>query len=292
MLFSRDNDQQTSEALEDFLFSKKAARRSPRTIEYYQSKLSEFINWLPVEKVDAITAKHVRGFLSNISERDVADATLHSFARAVRAWLKFCAKEEYLENYPDFDMPTVEEKRQPVLSKDELRELLSACLNVRDRALLLFMADTGLRASELLSLDWGDVDLERGVVRVRRTKSRKWRSVVIGAKSSRALLRYRRTVPHAPDDPLWRSTRDSRLCYAGLRQVFRRLGERSGVEASPHDMRRLFATWSIREGMNLFAVQRILGHSSLKMVRRYAELVEDDLLREHREHGPVDGLLD
>jgi integrase/recombinase XerD len=74
-----------------------------------------------------------------------------------------------------------------VLSPDELRLILKVCKKPRDKALILFLVDTGLRRSEAYSLNWIDVDIPTGIVNVRKTKSKKARSVFIGVKTRRAL---------------------------------------------------------------------------------------------------------
>ncbi len=126
---------------------------------------------------------------------------------------------------------------------------------------------------------------------VRKTKNKKARSVFIGIKTRRALLRYRRTISHEDNDPLFQTYSGTRLKPSGLRQVLRRIGEKSGIKFSAHDLRRTFATLSLRAGMNVLHLQSLLGHSSLEMTRRYVEMVREDLSEAHKEHGPIDHFL-
>ena len=85
-----------------------------------------------------------------------------------------------------FDMPKLSKKRLPVLTVEQLKQIVKAC-NVRDKAIVLFMADSGLRRGELIALNWSDVEMSSGLVRVRQGKGKKDRSAVIGAKVRRAL---------------------------------------------------------------------------------------------------------
>jgi len=148
--------------------------------------------------------------------------------------------------------------------------------------------DTGLRRSEACSLSWSDVDIPSGVVNVHRNKNKKARSVFIGVKTRRALLRYRRSISPEDNDALFQTQTGTRLTPSGFRQVLRRISEKSGIPFSAHDLRRTFATLSLKAGMNVLHLQSLLGHSSLEMTRRYVQMMKDDLVEAHKAHGPID----
>jgi len=188
-------------------------------------------------------------------------------------------------------MPRVEQKKMRVLSPEELSQILKVCKKPRDKTLILFLVDSGMRRSEAQSLNWIDVDIPSGVVNIRRSKSKKSRSVFIGVKTRRALLRYRRSISHEDNDPLFQTQTGTRLRPSGFRQVIRRISEKSGIPFSAHDLRRTFATLSLKAGMNVLHLQSLLGHSSLEMTRRYVQMVEDDLGEAHKEYGPIDRFL-
>ncbi len=194
-------------------------------------------------------------------------------------------------------MPRLDNRILPAFTEADVKALLDACLSGRDKAIVLFLLDTGLRASEFVALNLGDVDMASGAVMVRQGKGGKDRQVYLGAKTRQTLQRHLRrrrdAEPMGASSPLWASlTTGNRLRRAGLRQVLRRLGERSGVEhCHPHTFRRTFALWSLRAGMDIYSLQRLMGHSDLTMLRRYLALVEQDLQNAHRKHGPVDSNL-
>jgi integrase len=187
-------------------------------------------------------------------------------------------------------MPKVAKKRQLVLTADELGKVIAAC-NIRDKALILFMADSGLRRAEVIGLCWGDVDFMSGLVRVQRGKGGKARSAVIGAVTRRALLAYRRTIgsPH-DSSPVFQSRSGSHFTGTGLLLIFRRLSKRTGIHITPHALRRTFVILSLRAGMDVLHLQAMLGHSSLDMTMHYAQMVDDDILQSHQAHSPIDNL--
>jgi integrase len=153
------------------------------------------------------------------------------------------------------------------------------------------MVDSGLRRGEVCALKWRHINISNGVVLVERGKGGKARSVVIGVTTRRALLAYRRVIPHEDNDPLFQTKNGKRLTPMGLRSAFVRLSDKSGVHITPHSMRRTFASLSIRAGMNLLHLQGLLGHSSLEMTQRYVQMLDDDLVEAHRSHGPIDTFL-
>ena len=154
-------------------------------------------------------------------------------------------------------------------------------------------ARLGLRASEFVALNNGDVDIGTGKVVVRHGKGNKTRVVFLGAKARRSLLRYlRQKTTHNPADPLWVGRAGERLMYAGLRQILRRKAAAAGVPCpSPHGFRRSFALFSLRSGMNVYALQKLMGHSDLTVLQRYLSQTEGDLQAAHAQASPVDRML-
>lgn len=239
-----------------------------------------------------VGARHVREYLTLLISRGKSDNTLHDNARAIKTLLRFWHGEKYIDAPVEFSMPKVAKKRLPCLSADELQTIIKACTSVRDRAIVMFMGDTGLRRSEVRELNWNDVNMSSGLVLVRRGKGGQARSTVVGAAARRELLAYRRAIKNTADDaPLFQSRDGGRLTGWGLRLVYQRLAERTGIAVTPHAMRRTFVILSLRGDMDILHLQAMLGHSSLEMVRHYAQLADEDLVREHKAHSPIDNLL-
>ena len=104
-------------------------------------------------------------------------------------------------------------------------------------------------------------------------------------------LLYRRTLGKVTNDaPLIQTRNGGRFTGDGLLQLFRRLSKKCGIHLSPHALRRTFVILSLRAGMGVLHLQALLGHSSLDMVRYYAQMVEDDWLEAHKMHSPIDNL--
>lgn len=187
--------------------------------------------------------------------------------------------------------PQVPHKLVEPLDDAALRRLLDAA-SVRDRAIVLLMLDTGLRLSEVAGLRASDLRPD-GSAKVLGKGARE-RIVPVGNAARQALLRYLRELgPAEPDKPIFRSRGGGSLGARGVQQVFNRLKARTGIpgRCSPHLMRHTFARSYLVNGGDAFSLQRILGHTTLDMVKRYVALADTDLAARHRAASPADRLV-
>ncbi len=277
----------------DFILSRQAMNCTPATLEFYRYTAGVFLVWCEkqgVTTVDQIKARHVRQYIAEMASGGKKDNTCHDHARAIRTLLRFLLKERYIEESVEFAMPKVAKERLPVLTVEQLQIIVRAC-NVRDKAIILLMVDSGLRRNETVFLSWGDVEIASGLLRVRLGKGKKDRSSVIGAITRRALLAYRRTLANSVDiAPLFQTQAGCRFTSDGFIQIFHRLTNRTKIYVSPHCLRRTFVIMSLRNGMDVLHIQALLGHVSLDMVERYAQMVDEDLIQAHRSYSPIDNL--
>jgi integrase/recombinase XerD len=272
--------------VEEFLLDRRARGLAARTVEWYGEQLAH----APFGSM-AIRPKDVREFLVEYA-RDHNPGGVHGFYRALRAMLNWYHGEYGGEN-PIERVPPPKVPRQildPVEVAD-VQALLATCRKTfygyRDRALLMFMLDTGCRLGELIALDCGDVS--GGSVLVRRGKGG-FRTVFVGAKTQLALVRYMRHRKESP--PLWVMDDGQRITRYCIRSMLERRAEKAGVPApSPHMFRRAFAINCLRAGMDLVTLQRLLGHSTLAVVSRYLKQVDEDLSTAHKAMAPVDRFL-
>jgi integrase/recombinase XerD len=245
------------------------------------------------------------------STKSVSDKTVLNFYIALSSFWSWLVSEGLAEQNvvqklpkPKAPLPIVEpftKDQVIVLVKacDETREWRTPGGNVtrsrrptanRDKAIVLMLLDTGLRASELCNLLRRDVDLNDGSVVVRRGKGGVGRIVYLGRRARRVLWRYlAEREEDSPDDFVFLNQRGWPFTPNRLLQLTKHLGERAGVEdVHPHRFRHTFAIEYLRNGGDVFTLQRFLGHSSLAMVQRYLRIVQDDLKTMHRRASPAD----
>jgi integrase/recombinase XerD len=249
--------------------------------------------------------KWLRGGLS-VGDQPVSVETRRSYLRQLRVFANWLAEppHQYCQESPlrHLRLPKASDTYQMPLGADELARMLAICerepaLGVRDRAMLLLLFDSGLRAMELAHLTVGDVGLTSGVVRVGRGKGNKTRTVAIGTDTRMALRRYavernsHRDVDRSDDAPFFLSVRRRAFSYFGLQSWLRRVATRAGVErAHLHLFRHSSAVETLDAGADLRTVQLKLGHASIATTQKYLNMASARLNRRQQQFSPVDHL--
>lgn len=250
-----------------FLNAMAEAGNKPKTIANAWTALSAFWTW--AEK--ALQLKHVvRG---QVPPPRVRKPAIEPYARAqVKALLAAC------ETAGDW----VSRGGRPVKSKRPTAR--------RDRAMLLVLLDTGVRASELCGLTVNDYESSSGRLRIRMGKGGKDRAMFCGEAAQRALWRYLTDRRGAkPSDPLFATASGRHLTRDNLLKLIVRIAGRAGVSnANVHRFRHTFAIQFLRNGGSVLALQAALGHERMETVRIYARLSEVDLQAAQRSASPAD----
>jgi integrase/recombinase XerC len=168
-----------------------------------------------------------------------------------------------------------------VVERDDVWERSFAGRRERDRLLLALFAFAGLRRSELLALDWGDVDLERRLLRVRKAKAGRQRTIPIHPALEPLFSDYLRLRACDPEPALFVGVQGGRLTVTILATTFRRYADAAGVTArkrvTPHTLRHVFASELLRAGANLRQIQELLGHKHLDSTQRYTRITAHEL---------------
>lgn len=288
----------------EFLIDRKAAGLSSETLAWYTKKLNIFREFLAAQgrhDLADVTASDLRRFLVHLAERGHNPGGVKNIFRAVRAWLRWYGAEHAPQGWDNplrkLKTPRTAEPPLEPVSLEVVKAMLTTCdktfAGERDRAIILALLDTGCRASEFCAIDLADLNLATGAVILRgeTTKSRRQRGVFLGAKTLRQTARYLR-LRRDKCPALWVTEQGTRLTYSGLRQIIRRRAERAGVkEPSLHSFRRAFALLSLRNGCDVYSLQKLMGHADLSVLRRYLAQTEADLKAAHERSGPVDNLL-
>jgi integrase/recombinase XerD len=270
---------------------------SRNTLVAYRSDLLQFGEFLDRRGVGIAETSHgdLAAFLSELAvgvgERPpVAAATLGRKTACLRSFYRYLRREGTIEHDPTGELrgPPKTQRLPRVLTREEVTKLLrepkgTEPLPLRDRALLEVMYACGLRASEAISLEMGDVDLEEGVLRA-RGKGSKERLVPIGRQAVSALrvycLRGRPALVGAgTESRLFVNHRGSGLTRQGLYKIVQGHARGAGLQEkmSPHTLRHTFATHLLAGGCDLRSLQEMLGHSDLATTQVYTHLSAERL---------------
>jgi integrase/recombinase XerD len=270
---------------------------SRNTLQAYRSDLLQFAEFLDRQELDVLNARHrdLAAFLSELAtgreERSpVAAATLGRKVACLRSFYRHLRREGTIVHDPTAELrgPPKTQRLPRVLTRDEVARLLrepkgSEPRALRDRALLELMYACGLRASEAVVLELGDVDIEEEMLRA-RGKGSKERLVPIGRQAVTALRAYcergRPALVGLGVEPrLFVNRRGSGLTRQGLYKIVQGHARGAGLQEkmSPHTLRHTFATHLLAGGCDLRSLQEMLGHADLATTQIYTHLSAERL---------------
>jgi site-specific recombinase XerD len=285
--------------LADFLrFCRSERRLAPMTCSAYERDVSACMAYLQGEGIrdlGEVKVTHLRAFLADEHNTRPAASSQARTTAALKLFLRFLVEEERILRDPALPLrtPKKHEALPDVLTMRELERLIAAtgrneiwerhfhAKPERDRLLLALMAYAGLRRSELLGLDWDDVDLSRRLLKVRKAKGGRQRTIPIHPALVPLIVDYYAVRQPLVERALFVGVQGKRLHYTQLGQVFRHYVEAAGVgerkRVTPHTLRHVFASELLHTGANLRQIQELVGHKHLDSTQRYTRVNADEL---------------
>jgi integrase/recombinase XerD len=293
----------------------KAEGKSPKTITWITSSIGYFADFLGSDQqnMSDISANDFRRFIIALQEKQrlsnhpyakpqpskLSPQSIETYCRAIRAFFAYMHRERFIETNPmeKVRMPRVPETVVPTFSEKEIEQLIAqpdrnSDEGFRDYAIILTLVDTGVRISELANLKLDGVDYDQNYLRV-MGKGQKERYVPFGRWVARVMMKYQ--LKHRPEpigtNNFW-LRRDGRpLPVARIQKLMSKYGKMAGVKRCyAHKLRHTSSVMYLRNGGDVFSLQRKLGHKSLAMTRRYSNLSDNDVRDQHLKYGPADKL--
>jgi integrase/recombinase XerD len=270
------------------------------TLAAYRTDLRIFASWLHAQGRGSLTtakAADILAFLALSSAQSARSAARR--LSSLRRLYQYLSQEELIETDPSLHVqpPRIGRPLPKTLTEEEVEHLLNApdpntTLGLRDRTMLEVLYATGLRVSELVSLEITAVNLRQGVLRV-TGKGDKDRLVPLGEEAQNWLARY---LKEARQELVEKRSNDALFCTrlgaAMSRQSFwyliKRYALKAGIDKplSPHVLRHAFATHLVNHGADLRIVQMLLGHSRITTTQIYTHVARARLQEIHRKHHP------
>jgi integrase/recombinase XerC len=273
---------------------------APHTLRNYLSDLAQLGQFLvekglcldedgtvDIRKVDVYA---IRAYLASLTRNRKKSSVGRKLA-ALKGFFRYLVATRVIEKDPLLliHSPKQEKPLPKFLSVDDVFHLLGAIkvnssLDVRDRAILEVFYSTGIRVSELVGLDWSDIDFQLGIIRV-VGKGAKERIVPIGEVALQALRDYGQEMrknwhlPCTGENPVFLNNRGGRITTRSVARVVEKHLREAGiaVKMGPHGLRHSFATHLLNSGADLRVIQELLGHASLSTTQRYTHLNLDQL---------------
>ncbi len=234
-----------------------------------------------LETLDSIHHHHVRLCMGQVHRSGLGPRSLQRWLSALRTFFRFCLKQGWIEHDPcaGLQAPKAPKTLPKVLDADQAGQFVqvsgSDFMQLRDRAMLELFYSAGLRLSELTSLNWPDLDLHQGQLRV-TGKGNKTRDLPIGSHAVEALLNWKRESSLETDgsDPVFINNRGGRLSQRSVQKRFNLLSVSQGIDqpVNPHMLRHSFASHLLESSGDLRAVQELLGHANLTTTQIYTHL--------------------
>lgn len=259
---------------------------SPNTVRDYQQNLVEFTDFMRgnyFNHPNQVKKENVREFLGILSKIGQKPSTINNKLSALRSFYKYLLREEYIVNNPlvGISSPKLIKHLPSFLTVEDARNLVespdtSTPSGLRDRALLELLYASGLRVSELVAMDIGQIDLANNEIRV-KGKGSKERVVLIGAPAARALTEYiekGRPVLRAggKSQSLFLNRYGGRLPARRVQKILDKYSRHIDKKVHPHMLRHTFATHLLDGGADLKVVQELLGHADLSSTQVYTHV--------------------
>jgi integrase/recombinase XerD len=265
------------------------------TIAAYRNDLTQFLRYL--EDKDKISSwaevdkDTIISYVLNLKEREYTSSTVARKVAAIKSFFHYLMAEKVVSDDPTatLDSPKVKKRLPKAISREDIEQLLAApaqgtsAKSQRDHALLELLYASGMRVTELVSLDVSDVNLASRSVRVRGKKaSSKERVIPVGDRALDALQIYvnkgRMQLVRDPEEPaLFLNHRGQRLTRQGLWLIIKHYVDEVSIseDVTPHTLRHSFAAHKLSQGKSLQDIQKLLGHANISTTQVYQHVGQE-----------------
>ena len=275
----------TTDYAKMFIAAKRIEGCSERTLNYYETTIKTMIDKLS-KKVNSIETEDLRNYLSEYqAKNNCSKVTIDNVRRILSSFFAWLEDEDYIMKSPVRRIHKVKATQtvKETYTDEELEEMRDACVEIRDLAMVDFLASTGVRVGELVNLDRVDIDMqERSCVVL--GKGGKEREVYFDARTKIHLQNYLNSrIDNNPALFVSLLRPYDRLKISGIEIRLRELGKRINIKKiHPHKFRRTMATKAIDKGMPIEQVQVLLGHRKIDTTLQYAMVNQNNVRNSHK----------
>lgn len=288
--------------VENFInFLERDKRLSLNTLQSYKRDIEQYTTYLKEINANNIAATNkttVIAYLLHLQKKGRATSTISRNLASIRSFYQFLHKNKIIELDPtsELESPKVEKKLPQILSTQEVELLLDQpkCLDlkgIRDKAMLELLYATGIRVSELISLNLTDINLELGFIKC--NKGTRERSIPIGSISVAAvheyLLKSRNfLIQDINEEALFVNVNGKRLTRQGFWKIIKHYKNQANInkDITPHTLRHSFAAHLLENGADLRSIQEMLGHSDISSTQIYAQIAKNKIKEIYKKTHP------
>lgn len=281
-------------------FLQKDKKLSNNTLQSYKRDIMQYYNYIEDNRMNytKVNGNDIKSYLEHLNSIGKKTSTISRNLASIRSFYQFLLRTRKVKNDPTegIQSPKIEKKAPSVLSSKEIELLLDQPKDVdlkgtRDKAMLEFAYATGMRVTEIISLDIEDVNLQEGFVVCRN--GLKQRSIPLGAISIKALKEYIEDarpilIKDENEKSLFVNINGKRLTRQGFWKIVKYYKEQAHItkDITPHVLRHSFATHLLQNGADLKAIQTMLGHSDISSTQVYMQFQDENLKNVYRKAHP------
>lgn len=279
----------------------KARNLSETTLEYYYFCWQPFKVFLEKEEIGLsdINTTIINAYIVYLKEQNNKNSiSINTRVRGIRTILYYFMNQGYINSFNIF-LPKAEKVIKETYTDEEIKKLLKKptkdadFTEYRNWVVTNFLLATGIRSKTLVNIRNKDIDLESQLVKLTTTKSKKQQIIPLSFTLCIILKDYMKTRKGEADDYLFCTWWGAQLLPTGLNQAIREYNIRRGVsKTSIHLYRHTFAKKWILNGGDIFILQKILGHSSLEMVRNYVNIYQSDMYNNFNQFNPLETITE
>ncbi|MBB6216652.1 integrase/recombinase XerD [Anaerosolibacter carboniphilus] len=275
---------------------------SQNTLDSYKRDITQYISFLDERKIEDIQYTNkttIITYLLYLQKNGKATSTISRNLASIRSFYQFLLNEKYIDRDPTINLesPKSEKKLPSVLSLKEVEVLLTQPdegneKGIRDKAMLELLYATGIRVSELVSLNYSDLNLDMGYIKC-KTSNTKERIIPIGSMAKKAIERFIKEcrfslVRDESEQALFVNYHGTRLTRQGFWKIIKMYTQKAkiGKKITPHTLRHSFATHLLQNGADLRSVQEMLGHSDISTTQIYTQITKNKIKEVYNKTHP------
>lgn len=277
-----------NDGLKKFKFYLELQERSIRTVKDYSNQIQLLNNYLEMEYncpiyVQDIVENDIENYFRFNTNKRWKSNTRNKALYVFRSFFGFLERKGYIKYNPVARITPlkISNTERVYLTHEEVKELFEAIDHPISRVIAQTMYYGGLRIMECLEIRLNEVDLKKNILTIRKGKGNKLRQVPINKTLHNVLTEYLSTIrPNVPSDRFFASNKSGRISDAYFRRKFNKALDKLNwnTKITPHTLRHSFASGLVKKDVNLFKIQRLLGHTSINTTSIYAHTRIDDLI--------------
>lgn len=259
--------------------------KSKGTVKQYQWTINKMFEFLGNKKFDTITTLDIRGWLASLKLSGCKNVSIRNRQNNISAFFTWLLNEDLITKNPcgPIKQIKVPDEEKKAFTSDEVDTIRSNCNSLFERALVETLISSGLRVAELCNLKITDIDFSKLTVQVKCGKGGKDRTTFITPVARKYLLQYIESSKHR-SEYVFTNHFGNQYTPSGIRHKTSDLAERCKIHIHPHRFRRTLATDLARKGMPIQEIQRLLGHASISVTRKYIETRIEQVEASYRQY--------